>query len=878
MKTVVKRPAVAAVAEAARLAGISVLPPREDGSKAPLGRWKQFQARHATDDEFAEWYGPKTGVGFVCGAVSGGLELFEFDDAETYDQFKAAANALGLGELVARIEGGYLERSPGDGWHLLYYCPEVRGSTELAKRYKRPDEFTEKDRRAVEAARLKGNDFRPHKILIETRGEGGYVVVAPSNGKVHPSGGRYELLRGGVDSIVTVTEAERDRLWALATSFDQVEAPPVVDPGGGPPPSARKTGTGDLKRPGDYYNESASWADVLEPYGWARVYTRGETTYWRRPGKSEGWSATTNHAGSGLLWVFTSSSVFQSGKSFTKFGAFAILNHGGNWVAAAQALKRAGYCDPTPLARGEKPTPADPEARPRGASSGGKVPPADRNGHGGDDRPVPIAPREAADDPHRLARIYRDGRCYHAGSLKLRHWRGTWWRWDGAAYRIAMEPEIRAELANCTKAEFDRINIDAILNHRGPKEPPTAHKVTSGLVGNVTLALTGYTLVPASVEQPSWLEVDPPFQADQVLAARNTLVHLPSLAEGRPHTIAPTPAFFASHALDYDFDPAAPEPETWHAFLKQVWPDDPETIKTLQEWMGYLLTPDTSQQKILSMIGPPRSGKGTIARVTKAMIGAANVAAPTLSSLAMPFGLAPLIGKSVAIVGDAQLSGRTDSAAVVERLLGISGEDDQTIDRKHLDSVTMKLPTRFMLSANEIPKLKNSSGALVGRMILLRFKESFQGREDSKLTGKLLKELPGILLWAIAGWQRLRERGHFVQPPAGEELVREMGDLSSPIGAFVRECCDVGNGREADVEDVFKCWKLWAAAQGKDKFGDKNVFGRDLRAVVPGMGRGQRRRGEAGIVPVYKGFALNQEGESILAGNIDGGGTAGTPF
>src|SRR5208283_2099412 len=235
-------------------------------------------------------------------------------------------------------------------------------------------------------------------------------------------------------------------------------------------------------------------------------------------------------------------------------------------------------------------------------------------------------------------------------------------------------------------------------------------------------------------------------------------------ADGKNCAIPPTSRFFNAFALDYDFVPSAPEPVEWKDFLQQIWEEDEESIACLQEWFGYLLTPDTRQQKILMMVGPKRSGRGTIARVLKALVGASNVANPTLATLARPFGLAPLIGKPVAVFPDARLSSRPDNAAIVESLLSISGEDDQTIDRKHLPAWTGRLPTRFVLITNELPRLKDASGALASRLVILRFTRSFYGREDTGLSDRLQSELPGILLWALQGWQRLRQRGRFEQP------------------------------------------------------------------------------------------------------------------
>src|SRR5262249_8172089 len=206
-------------------------------------------------------------------------------------------------------------------------------------------------------------------------------------------------------------------------------------------------------------------------------------------------------------------------------------------------------------------------------------------------------------------------------------------------------------------------------------------------------------------------------------------------------------------------------------------------IATLQEWFGYCLLPDTSQQKILLAVGPKRSGKGTIARVLRGLVGIENTAGPTLASLGTNFGLWPLLGKTLAIVSDARLSGRTDQAIVIERLLSITGEDALTVDRKYQEPVTGKLLTRLMILTNELPRLGDASGALSGRMIVLRMRESFYGREDIALTDKLLAERPGILLWAIEGWRRLRERRRFVQPAGGDELREQLEDIASPVGA-----------------------------------------------------------------------------------------------
>lgn len=477
-------------------------------------------------------------------------------------------------------------------------------------------------------------------------------------------------------------------------------------------------------------------------------------------------------------------------------------------------------------------------------------------------------PNEAVGDPHRLARKYLREFCSHTDGHTLRYWQGEFHRWEHA-YRPVLDAEIKAEVTGIIKTEFDRANRREVQQwEKGDRTDPrpTVRPVTRRLVADVVQALSGYVRTDGRLRQPCWLDGGESRPSpERLLPTSNALVDLSALVGNRKGaTIDPTPHYFCPYALDYPFDPSAKPPGRWLEFLRALWPNDPSSIEALQEWFGYLLTPDTSHQKILMLIGPRRSGKGTIARVIKGLIGSENVANPTLSGLATNFGLAPLVGRPAAIITDARVSGRTDIAQVVERLLTISGEDSQTVDRKHQSAVTVKLPTRFTLISNELPRLADSSGALTGRLILLRLTESFYGREDRQLTDALLGELPGILLWSIEGWRRLRERGRFVQPDSGRAMVEEMEDLASPIGAFVKEACRMEAGAEVEVKELFSAWKRWCEDRGRDNVGDQMRFGRDLRAVWPHLESVQHRQPDGSRERCYKGIRLVRLPEGLL--------------
>ena len=309
-------PGPKAVVEAVRKAfelGISVVPVAEDGSKRPdLRSWSVYQTRAPVRRELNEWFGGtnRTGCGWITGNVSGPMECLDFDSKQAFERFGDLAQDL-IPSVWERL-CSYVERTP-NGQHLFWRCEVVEGSLKLAH-------------------------DKLGKAVIETRGEGGFVVVAPSYGAVHPLGSAYTAT-GAVEDIPTLTVEERSSVLALARSMDEGPRLPVVEP------TYVTTGVSEGERPGDAFQQRSSWSEVLEPHGWVLVKRRGDETYWRRPGaKTLGVDATTNYQGSDLLYVFsTNAAPFETSRGYNRFGAYGLLTHGGDYSKAAATLAREGY-------------------------------------------------------------------------------------------------------------------------------------------------------------------------------------------------------------------------------------------------------------------------------------------------------------------------------------------------------------------------------------------------------------------------------------------------------------------------------------------------------------------------------------------------------
>jgi AAA domain/Bifunctional DNA primase/polymerase, N-terminal len=309
-----------------RAAGISVVPVREDGSKAPARNWKEFQERLAEPAEILASLSNAQGFGIVTGAISGQLEMLELEgraiNAGCLQDAREIAYASGLEYVWEILSSTYVEQTPSGGVHWLYRISDaqVPGNTKLARR---PGENGGVD------------------VLAETRGEGGFVIVAPSHGDVHSSGAAWLRLNDSTpSSIKTLTMDQRDALHDIFRALDQMPDAEIV----AQTVSAIRESDGSL--PGDDYNLRATWDEILT--GWSKVYQRGSETYWRRPGKSEGISASTGRNDSDNLYIWTTSTTFEAEKPYSKFAAFAHLNFGGDYSAAARDLKRLGYGQTTP--------------------------------------------------------------------------------------------------------------------------------------------------------------------------------------------------------------------------------------------------------------------------------------------------------------------------------------------------------------------------------------------------------------------------------------------------------------------------------------------------------------------------------------------------
>lgn len=318
-----------------------------------------------------------------------------------------------------------------------------------------------------------------------------------------------------------------------------------------------------------------------------------------------------------------------------------------------------------------------------------------------------------------------------------------------------------------------------------------------------------------------------------------------------------SPDVFNTSAANYDWNVKAECPNTL-AWLSDIL--SAEDVELLRQWIGYLMSKRTDLQKMMVIIGPPRSGKGTLLWLMEELLGPGSTASVArFDLLSATFGRQPLIGTSMTVMPDVRWSTK-DAADAVPILLSISGEDIQDVDRKNAKAWRGRLDTRFVIASNDTPALADASGALAGRMLLIEMDQSFLGKEDPHLKDRIRTELPGVLQWALAGLRRLDTAGRFVEPLASVAAREEVRQTSNPVYLFVEDACLLGPFAMVLLDDLYRAYDFWCQKNGYTKL-PSSILVRQLKNTFRGKVTSIRRRQTPGgpLKRTVLGMALAAE-------------------
>jgi putative DNA primase/helicase len=247
-----------------------------------------------------------------------------------------------------------------------------------------------------------------------------------------------------------------------------------------------------------------------------------------------------------------------------------------------------------------------------------------------------------------------------------------------------------------------------------------------------------------------------------------------------------------------NYNPEAECP-LWEKSLNE-WIGDSETIKFLQEYVGYLLIPDNSAQKFPILIGEGANGKSVFTKVIENLLGD-NISNNSLEQLTggdKKFNLINLNNKLANICGD--IDGNYINKPSTIRL--ITGEDSITANRKFKSSVTFEATARLMFTTNDLPKTNDKNYSWYRRFEIIRFPNRFTPEDsnfDPKLKEKLFEELPGVLNWAIEGLKIFKENNKFTISTNMQLEKNRYMKSNDTILNFIDENVDITNDTKNDI-------------------------------------------------------------------------------
>jgi putative DNA primase/helicase len=773
------------------LAGCAVVPIRTGGTKAPYVDWKQFQGDRANAGQVRTWFEqqfPGAGVAVICGAVSGNLEMLELEgranNPESISKIEQACAAAGILPMWHwLLNNGYSEQTPSGGLHLLYRVTDnpVPGNTHIAKRWATDEEYTSHERELREKDPTK----QFPRVLVETRGEGGYVVVAPTPGTCHASGRPWVTLTGTPSNLLGLNWAEREQLHqALRAALNEITTEVAVAVPQPRPPRPERP-PGELTAVDDF-NIRANWEEPwFTSHGWQVHHRSGNEIFWTRPGKelSEGHSASTGYSADGMarLFIWTTSTDLPAEQPLSKFFVHAHYNYNGDLNRCAKALRLQGWGTPLiqPPALGD----FDLELG-RGvqvAGEGGEPGPPQRHDLHSPEHLRPNGGLIYTDTGYarRMYDRFKDRFRYNSVEKRWYVWEpgaSAWEARDACTVTAAAE-SIAEEAMRALDRELER---GAGEERRG-KLIEQLYKQALTAMSNARIS----ALVNRFQNQPG-ITVDPDaFNNNTDLLNLGNCTY--NLSTGVVANHSPDDMQTMTFGADYDPDAVCPR---FERFMSEVLPD-PEVRAYVQRALGYSLTGRPTKRVMFLLHGPSGTGKSVLTSVMTELFGGYGGTAPATTFR---------MKKNDTTVDIHQLRGlrfvatseMPEGAQLDEELVKRVTGGDVITSRTLFESYqSWRANCVVWIATNFLPRLSSDDNAIWRRAKTIPMRTEFTpGGEHNEIEGLadiLLQERNGILNWLLDGLASYKEVGLGEPPAISQDISNYRTDMDSVASWFLEE-------------------------------------------------------------------------------------------
>jgi len=608
-------------------------------------------------------------------------------------------------------------------------------------------------------------------------------------------------------------EAFADQVNQIFKALPVEEAPRPVNPPRIPTP-------GEALTPGADFAARTSWSQILVPHGATYMYSRGQTGYWRRPGKdSGGHSGTTGRAADeDRLYVFSGEwAPFEPNKAYNKFAAYALIHHGGDFSAAASDLRKLGYggarepsvprvdltsmIEPKMIEQAQAPSPPP-------------VPPIQPGPQADQPAPADYVPSDVG-NAVRMKDMFGD-------SFRWHFHQNTWYQWNQMSWRPDMTAGINQAAVKMTEQIFAEARQ---LSIEDPKKGEKLYKwgVSSQSHQRIRSAVSQF----AAQSDITAGSADFDSRRELITVANGTLNLL--TGELGPHD----PKLMLTRVFGARFDAAAKAPR-FEAFLAQLMPD-PAVRDYIQRALGYTLAGEVDERSIFILYGPSGTGKSQfLSLMTKLFAdfgGTAAAAALRVNRSGQTNDLHGLRGKRFVATSETSERAVLDEE-LIKRLTG----SDEIVSRDLYEKNQSWDPEcSIWMATNFLPQLDADDSAIWARVKPIHFNTQFSRDGANKavpdIGAKILaEEASGILNWLLAGLAKYRESG-LGEPAAVKTSVAAHKLESDTVAQFIEDGLAEGLIVEAAEERIdsghlFRIYQEWCGRNMIKPLGAKKVVRR----------------------------------------------------
>ena len=411
----------------------------------------------------------------------------------------------------------------------------------------------------------------------------------------------------------------------------------------------------------------------------------------------------------------------------------------------------------------------------------------------------------------------------------FRHHRGEFWRYDGVRYKKVEKDILDSNLRDYVRDKYyietKKVKNEIVTSRkpylrdefkiRGIKyELKTATQIRNGSDVDEPFIIEGYK---------STLE----FNREKQIVFKNGVLNTKT-----DSFIKLKPELYITSTVPWNYDPDADYP-LWQVTLRDWWGEDDDSIRLLQQWYGYNLIATNYLEAMMILFGVSGSGKSTITKVLYEMLGKDKCTPLESQDLKYTFGMEKLVNKNSVIFSEDQATKRADADMILQVIKRLTGRNVFSVRVKYGVSYDTEPFARLTYECDVLPRFVDNAQALERRVNMLYFGRSFKDAPNVLLKEQLIKEVPGIINWAIEGLRDLKQTNKFIVPATSKVAKEELRYMTSPMAAMGKQCFNFDDSNAwVSNDQLFDLHRAWFKESGYSVY-SRVWFGRTFSVVFP---------------------------------------------